>query len=66
MHARIELQRNRFALIDQSTHGTVLILPGQEAILLRRDAIQLEGEGCIGLGQKVSEDDPLAVRYRIL
>lgn len=66
MHARIELQRNRFMLIDHSTNGTFLVSPDEDPILLRRDALQLEGEGLIGLGQKVSEDDPLAVRYRIL
>lgn len=66
MHARIELQRNRFMLIDQSTNGTFLTLESEDPILLRRDAIQLEGEGLIGLGQRVGEDDPVAVRYRIL
>ena len=66
MHARIELQRNRFMLIDQSTNGTFLILPDEEPRLLRRDAIQLEGEGVIGLGQKVGKNDPMAVRFRIL
>lgn len=66
MHARIELQRNRFMLIDQSTNGTFLKVQDADALFLRRDAIQLEGEGVIGLGQKLSKDAPLAVRYRIL
>jgi class 3 adenylate cyclase len=66
MHARIELQRNRFMLIDQSTNGTFLNPQAGETQLLRRDAIQLEGEGLIGLGQRVDEDHPLAVRFRIL
>jgi adenylate cyclase len=66
MHARIELQRNRFMLIDQSTNGTFLKTRDQEPRLLRRDAIQLENEGLIGLGQKVDRNDPMAVRYRIL
>lgn len=66
MHARIELQRSRFMLIDKSTNGTFLEQRGEDPILLRRDAVQLEGEGLIGLGQKVSKDDPIAVRYRIL
>lgn len=66
MHARIELQRNRFMLIDQSTNGTFLKPHGQDAMLLRRDIIQLKDEGVIGLGQKVDGDDPMAVRYKIL
>ena len=43
MHARIELQRNRFMLIDQSTNGTFLKIQDADPIFLRRDAIQLEG-----------------------
>lgn len=66
MHARIELQRNRFMLIDQSTNGTFLQTLDENPLLLRRDAIQLEAEGLIGLGQKVDQGHPLAVRYRIL
>jgi predicted component of type VI protein secretion system len=66
MHARIELQRNRFMLIDQSTNGTFLKPRNEDLRLLRRDAIELESEGLIGLGQQVNENDPMAVRYRIL
>ena len=66
MHARIELQRNRFMLIDQSTNGTFLKMNAEEPIFLRRDVIQLEGEGLIRLGKKIGEDEQLAVRYKIL
>jgi predicted component of type VI protein secretion system len=66
MHARIELQRNRFMLIDQSTNGTFLKVGDQESVFLRRDAIQLEEEGLIGLGQNIDQEAPLAVRYRLL
>jgi adenylate cyclase len=66
MHARIELQRNRFMLIDQSTNGTYLKIQDEDPRLLRRDTIQLKGEGLIGLGQKVGINDPMAVRYRVL
>lgn len=66
MHARIELQRNRFLLIDQSTNGTFLKMKAEDPVFLRRDAIQLEGEGLIRLGEKIGGDAQLAVRYRIL
>ncbi len=66
MHARIELRRHRFMLIDESTNGTFLKIQNQEPIFLRRDSAQLKGKGLIGLGQKMSEDAPLVVRYRIL
>jgi hypothetical protein len=66
MHARIELRRGRFMLIDQRTNGTYLKPLDELPIILRRDETQLEKEGIIGLGQKIDADHPLAVRYRIL
>lgn len=66
MHARIELQRHRFMLIDESTNGTFLKIENQETFFLRRDSVQLSGEGLIGLGQKVREDAPLAIRFKFL
>ena len=66
MHARIELQRNRFMLIDQSTNGTYLNPHKGDTVLLRREALQLDGKGLIGLGQEVCENDLVAVHYRIL
>ena len=66
MHARIELRRGRFMLIDQSTNGTYLKLCDEAPVILRRDEMQLKKEGIIGLGQKVDKDHPLAIRFRIL
>lgn len=66
MHARIELRRGKFMLIDQSTNGTFLKPRNGTPIILRRDETQLEKEGIIGLGQKVNTNHPLAIRYRIL
>ena len=66
IHAKIEMRRGKFVLIDQSTNGTFLKMNADEPILLRRDAIQLEGEGMIRLGKKIGEDEQLAVRYKIL
>ncbi|MFO7644985.1 MAG: adenylate/guanylate cyclase domain-containing protein [Desulfosarcina sp.] len=66
MHARIELQRNRFMLIDQSTNGTFLKPTGEKPLLLRRGSVELMQEGLIGLGKEVTAEDPMAVRYRAL
>src|SRR6185503_9660301 len=47
IHARIEVARDRFLLIDQSTNGTFVInQEGQEAFV-RRDSIVLQGKGLI-------------------
>jgi class 3 adenylate cyclase len=66
VHARIELQRSRFMLIDQSTNGTYFSPRGGRTIFLRRDAVRLEGEGMIGLGQQAGEDEAVTLRYQIL
>jgi class 3 adenylate cyclase len=66
VHARIELQRNRFMLIDQSTNGTYVQPTHGESQWLRRDSMQLEGHGWVGLGRKMAEGDPRVIRYRVL
>ena len=66
MHARIELRRDKFMLIDQSTNGTFLKPHHGTPAILRRDETQLKGQGIIGLGQKVNANHPLAIHYRIL
>lgn len=63
-HARIELRRGKFILIDQSTNGTYLLMSGRKPTLLRRDEITLEGEGIIGLGQKVISTSPEVIQYQ--
>jgi len=49
LHARIEFTRNKFLLIDQSTNGTFVTNQEGEESFVRRDSLQLKGEGMIGL-----------------
>ncbi len=51
LHARIEFNRNKFLLIDQSTNGTFVLNQAGEESFVRRDSLQLKGEGLIGLGR---------------
>jgi class 3 adenylate cyclase len=65
LHARIELVRGRFLLIDQSTNGTfVLYADGKEAFV-RRDSITLLGAGCIGLGRLPDPNSQDVIRYAL-
>jgi adenylate cyclase len=52
VHARIELRRGKFVLVDQSTNGTYLMSPVHKDVYLHLDELALEGHGLIGLGQK--------------
>ncbi len=64
LHARIELNRTKFMLVDESTNGTFVQTGDGEETLVRRDSLQITGEGTIGLGRSTSNDSPQTIRYR--
>ena len=63
LHARIEINRNKFVLIDQSTNGTFVQSKDGEEAFVRRDSMQIKGEGMIGLGKVPESSSPLSIRY---
>jgi class 3 adenylate cyclase len=63
LHARVELSRNKFILIDQSTNGTFVIGKDGEEAFVRRDSMQLRGEGLIGLGKAPDSNSSQVIRY---
>jgi len=63
IHARVEMRRGRFILIDQSTNGTFLENAQGEETFVRRDSSELSGEGLIGLGRVAKPGTPLAIYY---
>jgi adenylate cyclase len=63
LHARIELSRNKFLLIDQSTNGTFVTTREGEEAFVRRDSMQLKGEGLIGFGRVPENGAALTLRY---
>ena len=63
IHARVEQRRGRFILIDQSTNGTFLHNVQGEETFVRRDSIELQGEGIIGLGKVAKPGAPLSIHY---
>jgi len=63
LHARIEFTRNKFMLIDQSTNGTFVLSQSGEESFVRRDSVQLKGEGLIGFGKSPDASSPQHVRY---
>ncbi len=63
LHARIELRKDKFVLIDQSTNGTHLLRNDGQTALLRRDEIALPDEGVIGLGEKATQGSPLSFKF---
>ena len=63
LHCRVEMTRDKFMLIDQSTNGTFIVTRQGEELFVRRDSIQLTGEGVIGLGRVVQPGSPQAIHY---
>ena len=66
IHAKIEMRRGKFVLIDQSTNGTFLQnVRGQETFV-RRDSTELRDEGTIGLGRAEEPGSNLAIYYKTI
>jgi class 3 adenylate cyclase len=63
VHARIEMVKNRFVLIDESTNGTFVQRNDGEEFYVRRDSTDLSGSGIISLGRVASRGTSLAVEY---
>ena len=64
IHAKVEMRRGKFMLIDQSTNGTFLQNVQGEEIFVRRDSTELRGEGTIGLGRAEEPGASLAIYYK--
>ena len=62
-HARVELRRNKFFIIDQSTNGTYILLNNITNSFLRREEMEISGEGQISLGRSFEENPTEVVRF---
>ena len=66
IHAKVEMRRGKFVLVDQSTNGTFLQdLRGRETFV-RRDMTELGDEGTIGLGRAEEPGSSLSIHYKAL
>jgi len=66
IHAKIEMRRGKFFIIDQSTNGTfVQDIQGNDDFV-RRDSTELGVEGTIGLGRVEEPGSPLAIYFKTI
>ncbi len=63
LHARVEFNRNKFILIDQSTNGTFVSIKNGDESFVRRDTMQIRAEGLIGLGRAPDGNSSQVIRY---
>ena len=66
IHCKIEMRRGKILLIDQSTNGTFLQNVEGDESFVRRDSVELHGEGTIGLGRTEEPGSSLAVHYKTI
>jgi adenylate cyclase len=65
LHAKIEVTRDKFLLVDQSTNGTFVTNQEGRESFVRRDSVPLQGRGLIGLGKLPEANAPDAIRYQL-
>jgi predicted phosphodiesterase len=66
IHAKVELRRGKFILVDQSTNGTFLQNVQGEETFVRRDSTELQDEGTIGLGRAEKPGGSPAIHFKAL
>ena len=65
-HVRIELRRDKFFIIDQSTNGTHVKLDNAAAAFLRREEMAITTNGQISLGKSFAEGPAEIVDFRLV
>jgi adenylate cyclase len=65
LHARIELRRDRFYLIDLSTNGTFVAGDGAKPVHVKRDEILLRGRGAISAGRPTVGSDTRLIHFEV-
>ena len=66
IHAKIEMRRGKFVLIDQSTNGTFIQNVQGHETFVRRDSTELGEEGTIGLGRAEEPGSSLAIHFKMI
>jgi class 3 adenylate cyclase len=62
-HVRIELRRDKFFVIDQSTNGTHIKIDGADESFLRREEMHINASGKISLGESFANDPSEIVSF---
>lgn len=64
-HALLTVRRGKVLLTDMSSTGTWVAEAGSDAVLLRRDVMQLSGDGIISLGLRPRKNGPTIIEYHL-
>src|SRR5258706_11404488 len=64
-HARIELRRDKFVLVDVSSNGTFVTFHGESEMAVKREEVLLRGRGSISFGHPYSADPTEVAAFEI-
>lgn len=64
-HGRIELRRDKYVLIDESTNGTYVKFQGEPEFVLRREEVILRGRGRIALGHSTEDASGSPIEFEV-
>ena len=64
-HVKIELRRDKFFVIDQSTNGTHIKIDGGDESFLRREEMHINANGQISLGKSFSDNPTEVVSFTL-
>lgn len=62
-HVRIEMRRNKFFIIDQSTNGTHVKMDQADDAFLRREEMHISTNGALSLGKSFAENPTEVVSF---
>jgi len=65
LHARIELRRDKFYLVDLSTNGTFVAQDGGKPAHVKRDELLLRGRGAISAGRPVPGTGDRLIHFEV-
>lgn len=63
LHARVGYNKGRFHLTDLSINGTYFLSDDGSSLYLHRDTRELVGSGLLGLGEAISPNSRVTVRF---
>ncbi len=64
-HAMLRFRDGKFIFIDQSTNGSYVTIKDEKNLFVHRDEIWLLGEGCISLGQEITEGSDSLIYFNV-
>lgn len=65
-HGRVELRRDKFMLVDQSTNGTYVTFQGEAEFVLKREETILRGRGRVSFGHAWVDDKTEVLEFEII